>query len=408
MKKYLLLIIIILLTIPIIWCVEKDKIQIIKGDFDTNTGCSTMEVKCSNYTFTLVKSPAYDKGYIIVSKDGRIIYANEEILLHFRTMENDRKKLDERFINKDLTGDGIPNLALFGYPDGIQGDCVVYIYDLGDNFRLKHKIKKTVPKFKDLNGDSYPEIICLDSAFAYWRTSGGSSPYPKVIFSPKNGKYSISVDLMKKPTPSEIETKKRINEIKQMKAWKYPTDKKGYPPPEMWGYMLHLIYSKNSALAWSFMDSVWPDHLKNIKQEFLKEFLEQLSSSKYWEFIVAFNKEDKVIAEYAKEKRKREEEKAAVDSLNKQIEKFNANRMPNMGVTPIDKRVSRVEYDSKLGQIATFDQDGKPFFVLKRETDGRFKGTVKTPYHQAAFSGPGGSHSWGHVLAEFYLKKGMF
>jgi hypothetical protein len=79
-----------------------------------------------------------------------------------------------------------------------------------------------------------------------------------------------------------------------------------------------------------------------------------------------------------------------------------------MGVTPIDKRVSRVEYDSKLGQIATFDQDGKPFFVLKRETDGRFKGTVKTPYHQAAFSGPGGSHSWGHVLAEFYLKKGMF
>ena len=79
-----------------------------------------------------------------------------------------------------------------------------------------------------------------------------------------------------------------------------------------------------------------------------------------------------------------------------------------MGITPIDKRVSRVEYDSKLDQVLTFDKDGKSFLVLKREADGRFKGVVETPYHQAAFSGPDGSHSWGHVLAEFYLEKEMF
>lgn len=98
----------------------------------------------------------------------------------------------------------------------------------------------------------------------------------------------------------------------------------------------------------------------------------------------------------------------AVDSLNNQIEEFNANRRPFWGISPIDKRVSRVDHDAKLGQVATFDQDGKPFLVLKREPDGRYKAVLEQPYHQLAGSGPDGSHSWGHVLAEFYLEKEMF
>jgi hypothetical protein len=77
-----------------------------------------------------------------------------------------------------------------------------------------------------------------------------------------------------------------------------------------------------------------------------------------------------------------------------------------MGVTPIDKRVSRVEFDAKLDQVTAFDQDDKSFFVLNREPHGRFKGVIKQPYHQLVGSGPDGSHSWGHMLAEFYLEKG--
>jgi ABC-type transporter lipoprotein component MlaA len=98
----------------------------------------------------------------------------------------------------------------------------------------------------------------------------------------------------------------------------------------------------------------------------------------------------------------------AVDSLNKQIEDFNATRDGNMGITPIDKRVSRVVHNPQLNQVATFDQNDKPFIILNREPDGRFKGILEQPYHQLAFSGPDGSHSWGHILAEFYLEKGMF
>ena len=100
--------------------------------------------------------------------------------------------------------------------------------------------------------------------------------------------------------------------------------------------------------------------------------------------------------------------KAAVDLLNEQIKEFNDNRMPNMGVNPIDKRVSRIEHNPTLKHATAFYQDGKQFLILKLEPDGRFKGVLEQEYNQLVGSGADGSHSWGHVLAEFYLEKGMF
>jgi hypothetical protein len=101
-------------------------------------------------------------------------------------------------------------------------------------------------------------------------------------------------------------------------------------------------------------------------------------------------------------------ETVAIASLNKQIDDFNANRMPNMGVKPVDQRVSKVKYDPKLDQVLSFDRNEKEFLVLKRETDGRFKGVIEVPFHQLAGAEPDGSRSWGHVIAEFHLEKGTF
>jgi len=99
---------------------------------------------------------------------------------------------------------------------------------------------------------------------------------------------------------------------------------------------------------------------------------------------------------------------AAVDSLNEQIEKFNEDRPGNMGVSPIDSRVARIEYDAKLDQLACFDKDGEQFLVLKREPDGRYKGTIEVEFHELVGTGPDDSHSWGTVTAEFYLEEGVF
>ena len=93
-----------------------------------------------------------------------------------------------------------------------------------------------------------------------------------------------------------------------------------------------------------------------------------------------------------------------VDSLNRQIAAFNGRRgSTNEGISPIEQRVARVEYDQKQNRATAFSTDGKVFLVLKRGPDGRFKGILQVPYHEAAGSGADGSHSWGTVEAIFFL-----
>ncbi len=96
---------------------------------------------------------------------------------------------------------------------------------------------------------------------------------------------------------------------------------------------------------------------------------------------------------------------AAVTELNRQIEKFNAERPGDMGITPIAQRVSHVEYASARGTANCFDQKGTLFLVLSQQPDGPFKGSLKTAYHE--LPKPEG-HSWGQVTAEFTLPREMF
>lgn len=97
----------------------------------------------------------------------------------------------------------------------------------------------------------------------------------------------------------------------------------------------------------------------------------------------------------------------AAGSLNQQIEEFNENRIPTMGIAPIRRRVARVEHRPKRRQVVAFDEEGKPFLVLKQRPDGRFRGVLEQAYHQLVGAGADGSHPWGHVLARFRLEKGM-
>lgn len=95
----------------------------------------------------------------------------------------------------------------------------------------------------------------------------------------------------------------------------------------------------------------------------------------------------------------------AVAELNRQIEKFNAERPGDMGITPIAQRVARVGYAADRDAVSAFDRSGALLLVLTRQPDDRFKGVLEVDYHQ--LPKPEG-HSWGHVLAEFTLRPEMF
>jgi hypothetical protein len=95
----------------------------------------------------------------------------------------------------------------------------------------------------------------------------------------------------------------------------------------------------------------------------------------------------------------------AVADLNRQIEKFNAERPGDMGITPIAQRVLRIELTQANETVNCYDASGGLFLVLSRQPDGEFKGTLKVPYHE--LPKPEG-HSWGHAIADFTLRPEVF
>jgi len=90
-----------------------------------------------------------------------------------------------------------------------------------------------------------------------------------------------------------------------------------------------------------------------------------------------------------------------VDSINEQIVRFNANRTPQMGISPIEVTAHKLTYDAKTDSIACLDREGKSFLKLLRQPDRTFKGTLEVDYHQLASAT--GSHSWGRVIVTFDL-----
>lgn len=94
-----------------------------------------------------------------------------------------------------------------------------------------------------------------------------------------------------------------------------------------------------------------------------------------------------------------------VANLNRQIKRFNSDRPKQKGIAPIEQRIARVEYLNEQDMIECFDAQGAVVLTLKRHTDGRFVGTVTTPYHE--LPRPDG-HRWGQVAFELSLPKESF
>lgn len=93
---------------------------------------------------------------------------------------------------------------------------------------------------------------------------------------------------------------------------------------------------------------------------------------------------------------------SVAQDINNQITKFNSDRIPDMGVTPITARVTRVQYTDAGEKMECLDQSGKRVVLLTREADGSFLGQIRTPYHQ--LPNPE-RHSWGEALLDIRIEK---
>jgi hypothetical protein len=91
-----------------------------------------------------------------------------------------------------------------------------------------------------------------------------------------------------------------------------------------------------------------------------------------------------------------------VRNINNQITKFNSERIPDMGVTPITARVDRVGFADAGEKMVCVDKSGTTVVLLTKQTDGSFVGQIRTPYHQ--LPNPD-MHSWGEALLDIRIEK---
>ena len=231
----------------------------------------------------------YD-AFEIVHKEKKVYYEADR-RYSIKTVENTDyvPKSGEPIETKDITGDGIPELIIGVWSGGAHCCFSVIIFSLGEELKKIAEIEggDSSLEFKDFEGDGLYEVVGRDWTFAYWETSFANSPAPQVVLRYLHGKYVLATDLMKKNSPGKKEIDAKIDEISHAFAKSAASDDE--VPPELWQYMLDLIYSGNGKIALTFFDKAWPDHREG-KEEFLAAFKAQLAKSSYWPEIKTFNK----------------------------------------------------------------------------------------------------------------------
>jgi hypothetical protein len=182
---------------------------------------------------------------------------------------------------KDINGDGVRDLIVEQYPVG--GHCCwsYSVFSMGSKFKPVAEIGgfPSPMSFQDVNGDSVYEIVGEDSTFYSWYAS------PRIIlrYDSGLGTYRLAASLMKRAAPTAEQMAAKAREFS--KATRYA----GYPvAPEVYRYMLDLIYSGNAQSAWRFLELAW-QATPQERQSFIATLRGQLNRSPYAAEIEAMN-----------------------------------------------------------------------------------------------------------------------
>ena len=196
---------------------------------------------------------------------------------------------------RDITGNGVPELALLGFSNGAHCCFTIHIIELGDTFSvlLSRPLGDDVKlAFIDVTGDGVMEIQTTDDAFDYWHTGHAGSPLPQVWlrFDDQKRAYVFAPELMKNPPPTKTVLITHADFWKKI-SW----DGSGGNPiplpagvsPQLfttpWGYAVELIYTGNAAAAREYIDLAWRENKEFASKEiFWNEFKKELQTSRFY------------------------------------------------------------------------------------------------------------------------------
>lgn len=233
-----------------------------------------------SYTFRFTPAGEEREGVLVILKEGKKVYEAESHRFMLGGVD-DESALP---LGTSVTGRKVPEAVVVEWTGGAHCCFIFHLFEIGNSFREIAGLyagNSDISEFKDLDGDGSLEFITYDWTFQYWKTAFAFSPAPRVVFRFEKDGYVLATEMMRKPVPKAEEFEAKVREVLGDESWKGAEPS---PPPELWGYMLELIYSGHPDKAAEFLKKAWPAAVSG-RDEFQAEFTEQLETSPNWKAL---------------------------------------------------------------------------------------------------------------------------
>lgn len=232
------------------------------------------------YTFRFAPADEEHEGKLEILKGGVKVYEAES----HKFMLGGVDEQSAIPLGTSITGRNVPEAVVVEWTGGAHCCFTFHLFEIGDRFRKIAGLyagNSDISEFQDLDGDGSLEFTTYDWTFQYWKTSFAFSPAPRVVFRFEKDGYVLAPALMRKPAPTAEEFEAKVREVLADDSWKGP---ELFIPPELWGYMLELIYTGHPEKATEFLKQSWPKDVAG-REEFQAEFTAQLESSPNWQAL---------------------------------------------------------------------------------------------------------------------------
>jgi hypothetical protein len=217
---------------------------------------------------------------IVISRAGQSSIALEDVTL---TLGSTSASNPVRIgVGEDITGDGVPDLAIGGYSGG---HCcfTLHVIELGSRLRTLATIDL------DRGGElvmtdtpSVAEVIFADPTFIQWNANYANSAKPLVVLRWREGAFRLhETGAQRVPRLDEPTLATRSADLRTREPLY-----NGFVNPEVWSTALDLIYAGYYNRGLAFIREAWNPDSGDL-EKFLAEFTKTLESSPYWPEIKA-------------------------------------------------------------------------------------------------------------------------
>ena len=194
---------------------------------------------------------------------------------------------------RDVTGDGVPDLAFLEYSGGMHCCNSLWLYELGDEPLLLADVEAGDGwiEFSDVDGDLVPELLVGDNTFAYWDFSFADSPIPEIVLRWDGNGYVHYSEWMEASPPARYELEDLARE--ELSQWQIPDDGGESPPevrawspfgyrfpPVLLGKMFEFVHAGNAGAARELLEIAWCGSEEG-REAYYREFLETVRKGRF-------------------------------------------------------------------------------------------------------------------------------